>query len=186
LALLDVSKTSDAQKAEILKLAAEVRKFEIERFWGRSIFFWGFIAAAFVAYAQLYNKDAKAIAMMVACFGFVCSIAWTLVNRGGKYWQEAWEQKLTTVEAEVLGTPLFSNREPRKKTGWWGAAHYSVSRLTIALSDFTALTWLVLIAKVAPPLPFFGTCAWHDWLPVCGALVYSALLIAFGRASETK
>lgn len=53
---LDVSKANQDQKVEILKLAAEVRKFEIERFWSRSIFFWGFIAAAFVAYAQLNEK----------------------------------------------------------------------------------------------------------------------------------
>jgi hypothetical protein len=101
--------TSDTQKKRILALAAEVRKFEIERFWARSIFFWGFIAAAFVAYAQLYNKDAKDSALIVACFGFVCSIAWTLANRGGKYWQEAWEQKVRSAEVPACWR---SCREP--------------------------------------------------------------------------
>ena len=45
---LDVSNTSDEQKKKILEIAAEIRKFEIEKFWQRSIFFWGFIGAAFV------------------------------------------------------------------------------------------------------------------------------------------
>ncbi|HWM68436.1 MAG TPA: hypothetical protein VNO35_17725 [Steroidobacteraceae bacterium] len=59
MASLDVSNTSDTQRKRIRALAAEVRKFEIERFWARSIFFWGFIAAAFVAYAQLYNLSVR-------------------------------------------------------------------------------------------------------------------------------
>lgn len=148
---LDVSKANQDQKVEILKLAAEVRKFEIERFWSRSIFFWGFIAAAFVAYAQLYGKqNGDDLRFVVACFGVVCSVAWTLLNRGGKYWQEAWEGKVKSVEADVLGAPLFSNLEPLRRTGMWGAARYSVSRLTIALSDFTVLVWLTLAVKAAP------------------------------------
>jgi hypothetical protein len=36
---LDISKCDADQKKEILKYAAEVRKFEIERFWQRSGFF---------------------------------------------------------------------------------------------------------------------------------------------------
>ncbi len=36
---LDVSQTSIEQKKKILEYAADVRKFEVERFWQRSIFF---------------------------------------------------------------------------------------------------------------------------------------------------
>jgi len=152
MAKLDVSKSTSTQKEEILKLAAGVRRFEIERFWSRSIFFWGFISAAFLAYAQLYGKQSDDdLRFVVACFGFVCSVAWTLLNRGGKYWQEAWEGKVQSVETEVLGVPLFSNHEPLRHTGLWGAARFSVSRLTIALSDFTVLIWLALVLKAAPP-----------------------------------
>jgi hypothetical protein len=131
---LDVSGTSIAQKETILKYAAEVRNFEIEKFWQRSIFFWGFIGAAFVAYAQLFSKDD--LSFYVACFGLVCSVAWTLQNRGSKSWQEAWETKVESVERDVLGVDLFANREPLQPKGFWGAQTFSVSRLTIALSDF--------------------------------------------------
>src|SRR6185437_4514266 len=101
MAKLDVSKATLDQKKEILKLAAETRRFEIERFWGRSIFFWGFIAAAFVAYGQLYSQQRDGLPFVVSCFGLVCSVAWTLANRGGKYWQEAWEGKVEAVERDV-------------------------------------------------------------------------------------
>jgi len=147
MALLDVSNTSLAQKRAILKYAADVRKFEIDLFWRRSLFFWGFISAAFVAYGVLIRNSDKEFALAVSCFGLICSFAWTLQNRGSKYWQEAWEQKVETVEKDVLGAPLFSNWEPVKKKGLWGAAKFSVSKLAIALSDFTVLIWLVLIWK---------------------------------------
>ena len=145
---LDVSKTSPEQKQRILEYAADVRKFEVERFWHRSIFFWGFIAAAFVAYSQSASKGD--LAFLVACFGLLCSIAWTLQNRGSKYWYEAWEAKVESVENEVLGVPLFANREPIKRKGLWGACPFSVSKIAIALSDFTALTWVALAVRAFP------------------------------------
>jgi hypothetical protein len=145
-----VSKTSVEQKREILKYAAEVRKFEIERFWQRSLFFWGFIAAAFVAYAQLFGRGN--LSFFVACFGVVCSFAWTLQNRGSKYWQEAWETKVESVEVDVLGVDLFANREPVQRKGIWGAQTFSVSKLAIALSDFTVLVWVALAIKSFPAI----------------------------------
>jgi len=146
---LDVSNATDCQKKEILKYAADVRRFEIERFWHRSLFFWGFISVAFVAYSQL-AKNGGDLPFYIACFGSVCSVAWTLQNRGGKYWQEAWEQKVESVEDAVLGAPLFRNREPLQRKGFWGAQTFSVSKLAIAMSDFTVLVWVVLAVKAFP------------------------------------
>ena len=151
---LDVSQTNIEQKKRILELATDVRKFEIERFWQRSIFFWGFIAAAFVAYAQSACAQSACkgdLAFLVACFGLVCSIAWTLQNRGSKYWYEAWEAKVESVEKDVLGVHLFTNREAILRKGPWGARAFSVTKLAIALSDFTALTWLALAVRAFPP-----------------------------------
>src|ERR1039457_4874632 len=67
---------------------------------------------AFVAYAQLFGRGD--LPFFVACFGLVCSVAWALQNRGSKYWQEAWEAKVESVEKTVLGVELFANREPRQ------------------------------------------------------------------------
>jgi hypothetical protein len=111
-------------------------------------FFWGFIAAAFLAYANLKGEDETQFA--VACIGFVYSLGWTLVNRGSKYWQEAWEQKVLSVQLAVLGRRLFSEQEPILKNFWlWKARRYSVSKLTIAISDFTTLIWIFLALNTA-------------------------------------
>jgi hypothetical protein len=47
----------------------------------------------------------------------------------------------------VLGADLFANREPIQHKGIWGAQTFSVSKLAIALSDFTVLVWIALAIK---------------------------------------
>lgn len=134
-------------------VAADVRKFEIGLVWQRSLFFWGFIGAAFVAYADLGGKEHSdhTAQIVVACFGFVCSIAWTLLNRGSKYWQEAWETKTERKEQEVLSDILFARDEPvQPKFFALRARRFSVSKLLIALSDFTAIVWLLLLLQLLP------------------------------------
>jgi hypothetical protein len=84
------------------------------------------------------------MALLISCFGLVCSIGWALQNRGSKYWQEAWEQKVMQVEKDVLGVSLFANTEDVMEKGLWGARKYSVSRLAIAVADFASVVWLVL------------------------------------------
>ena len=123
---------------------------EIERFWKRSLFFWGFIAASFVSYGILIERGDAELVLAISCFGIVCSVAWTLANRGSKYWQNAWEKKLRDVQTEALGCQVYSVLEPNDDRGIWGAARYSVTRLTIALSDFAVLVWVTLLFKANP------------------------------------
>jgi hypothetical protein len=180
---LDLSNVTSDQKIEILKYAAETRKFEIERFWQRSLFFWGFIGASFVAYAQLYDKKQELLPLLVACFGLLCSLAWTLQNRGSKYWQEAWEQKVRAVEKEVLGVQLFSNWEPVLAKGIWGAAKFSVSKLAIALSDFAVIIWIALGAKAIPSVSWGSPRS--NWI-VLIVLVTLSFVMAFFTLGRTS
>ncbi len=137
----------DGDKVKILEMAVDVRKFEIGLFWQRSLFFWGFIAATFLAYANIKDQNVE-VRFAIICAGVIFSFGWTLVNRGSKYWQEAWEQKVHRVEHDVLNVHLFWDRETVEPKFWlWQAREYSVSKLTIALSDFTLLVWLFLAAK---------------------------------------
>lgn len=123
----------------------DTRKLEIELFWKRSFFFWGFISVTFVAFASFYDKSQN-LSIIIACFGVVCSFAWSLVNRGSKYWQEAWENKIERVEVNVTGI-LFKEEEPVQsyKGFWLSARKYSVSKLTIALSDYVFLIWFIIL-----------------------------------------
>jgi hypothetical protein len=179
-----MSEAKDDKLNLVLQHAADVRKFEIDLFWRRSLFFWGFLSAAFIAYGTLSSQKADPdVIFAIACFGIICSLAWTLVNRGSKYWHEAWEQKLLSVQAEALGQDLFSRFEAVKSGGLWGAARYSVSRLTIALSEFVVLVWLLLAVK-ASPLAGVEISPW-SYLTLGVTLIYAAGMLVYGRSRNT-
>jgi len=160
------------QQVRAFQYAAETRRFEIERFWQRSLFFWGFIAAAFVGYATLSDpKYGPHLRQVITGFGIVSSLAWTLQNRGSKYWQEAWEAKVHRLETVVLGQRLFDEIEPRKKGGFWGGWRYSASKVTTQLSDFTLATWMLLA------VPAFNLCWGAE--PDLKAVVIAAVACGF-------
>src|SRR5438046_2069411 len=122
---------------KVLELAAEIRKTEIGLFWQRSLFFGGLIAAAFLAYCNIREVQPE-IRFAILCLGVIFSLTWTLVNRVSSYWQEAWQQKIELLEQQALEHRLSENPEPTKKHfSLWASRNYSVSKLLIALSDFT-------------------------------------------------
>lgn len=130
---------------ERYKVCLDTRKFEIELFWKRSLFFWGFIASSFVGYAAVY-QESKALSLIIANFGFVCSFAWTMANRGSKYWQENWESKVDEIEDKITGELFKIPAKIQVHKGFWlRARRYSVSKLTIALSDYVFLLWTTLV-----------------------------------------
>lgn len=162
----DSEKLSDS--AQRARYDASVRhlQFELDLFWKRSLFFWVFIAAAFTAFTQAEGH--APLQMVIASFGFVCSVVLTLANRGSKYWYESWETKLKNAEKSVTG-PLFGLPEPekpkvtvshwlkkwsiREEGQWWfKGKRYSPSKLAIALSDYVAVIWLCLLVSRIPKI----------------------------------
>jgi len=168
------------------EVALATRNFEIELFWKRSLFFWGFIASSFIGYATIV-KDNPSLAVVIACFGFVCSVAWSLVNRGSKYWQENWETIVANIEDDVTGS-LFKERQEQKNKGiWLSSRKFSVSKVTIALSDFTIIIWLALMSyhllKILPT-PAFITSNLLIILAVAFSVIFSIVMAIAGRSSD--
>lgn len=133
------------QMTRAFEIAHDNRKLEIQLFWQRSLFFWGFVAAALVGYGTSYVR-APGIAIILALFGLICSVIWAAGNRGSKYWQEYWEEKVSLYQHYVTGN-IFYDREPKrpKLLEIYAARRTSVSKLTMALSDYAVALWLVLV-----------------------------------------
>ena len=168
-----------------MKWHSKPANLKIELFWKRALFFWGFIVAAFAAIGVLKEQQ-PTLSLLVSGFGFVCSFAWTLVNRGSKYWQEQWETK---VEKELpdVSKPLFRTREPRKKKGWWGGFDFSVSKVAIAVSDYVTFVWLCILSRQVW-LTFTPYRRTEYTKPFIIALcvipfVYAAFMLGLGRRS---
>jgi hypothetical protein len=176
------SATPDTRRFEV---ALQTRQLEISLFWQRSLFFWGFISAAFVAVAAL-KSDQPMLSLLVSGFGFVCSFSWTLVNRGSKYWQEQWETKIEMAERPVTG-PFFRTRVEKQRKGWWSGREYSVSKVTIAVSDYVSFVWFcILVRQVWICLGFFqpDRCKLFSIYALSVIpLVYVALLLGLGRVT---
>lgn len=177
--------TEDEQNEKRLDVSIQIRNLEIDLFWKRSLFFWGFIASAFIGYAALRNQQSD-LAIVVACFGMVCSCAWALLNRGSKYWQENWEIKVERFEIAVTGI-LFGKEEPEQlyKGPWLRARKYSVSKLAVALSDYVFVLWLAIVISevVRRYVPGVNPCLKQIGIIVFTAfsLVYVFLLFVYGR-----
>ena len=134
------------EKAFDVSLAT--RNFEIELFWRRSLFFWGFIAAAFIGYATL-SDELSFSSLALAGFGFVCSLVWTLGNRGSKFWASIWEEKVHRFQEEAIGEELFTHEvQIQEEYRWpWRPIRYGVSRLAMALSDYVCFLWFCIFLR---------------------------------------
>jgi len=137
---------SPAHKAA-LERAHELRKFEIENYWKRSSYFWGFQLVAFGALA-LVAKDGKfhpPIVLIVSVLGALTALTGILTARGSKFWQVNWESHVDFLEAAVEGnlhtTALVESE-----------LEYSVSRVNERLLEVLFLGWLIAFGAAAAVL----------------------------------
>lgn len=135
---------------ELYKIAVNTRNLEIDLFWKRSLFFWGFITATYIGYLKTPHCD-YLVRFILLNFGFLVSLGWYLINRGGKYWQENWEDVITNFETHVdkqhKFQNLFTKTWPLKNKCIWGASEHSVSRITIGISWICTLLWAFILVR---------------------------------------
>ena len=132
-----------------LKVALDIRKFEIDLYWKRTTFFWAFLVSIYTAYffICLNHKDSLyliLLSFLASCF----SLLWYLSNRGSKFWQENWEAHVSALENGEIG-PLFKTIKKNKKKFWnpFSAYDFSVSKANIIASILICLVSIGLFFK---------------------------------------
>lgn len=105
----DGSPKSKREKA--YERAAQTREFEIKLYWERARYFWAFITTIYVAYynvlISVYDKTHGSFSLLVLSgLGLFFTVAWILVSKGSRHWQENWERHINLLEDDVTG-PLF-------------------------------------------------------------------------------
>jgi len=126
---------SDAHKAALAR-AHELRKFEIENYWKRSTYFWGFQLVAFTALALAF-KDGKfqlPLVIIIAVLGTLTALAGALTAGGSKFWQANWEAHVDYLEDAVEG-------HLHKIALVEGRLSFSVSRVNRALLQVLCAGW---------------------------------------------
>lgn len=140
---------ASGKQKQALALAHDIRKFEIDLYWKRATYFWAFIAVAFAGFFVSSNQADLSNNYVIACLGFLFSLAWYLVNRGSSAWQRNWEVHVDLLEDEITG-PLHKaivSRGDYRFKDLLGPYGYSPSRLNTALSLLLVLVWVMLAAR---------------------------------------
>lgn len=132
------------KKERAFEIAHQNRVLEVKLFWKRALFYWGFVSVTFLAYISTSNVSFK-ISMMAALFGLISAFIWTLANRGSKYWQEYWERKVESLENDVVGNLFVDDTPYVEKKKWFNGKKFSVSRLSIAISDYLVFMWSSIV-----------------------------------------
>ena len=132
----------------------DIRKFEIEFYWKRATYFWTFTAAAIAGYTviqRISDEHSRGeLSLLLVCLGVIFSLAWYLVNRGSKFWQNNWERHVDMLEDATIG-PLYkiilseedSNRNIARRI-LTDTGTFSVTKINQILSFFILL---VLVFK---------------------------------------
>lgn len=132
-----------------LARAHELRKFEIENYWKRSAYFWGFQLVSFAALA-LSAKEGRfypPIVLLVAVLGALAALTGVLTAKGSKFWQANWEAHVDFLEGAVEGrlhtTALVENK-----------VTYSVSRVNERFLEVLLAGWMIVFFAAAAVLAF--------------------------------
>jgi hypothetical protein len=135
------------EREKALERAYSQRTFEIEHYWKRATYFWGYQIAIFAAFGLLWKGETvnewNVITLALSVLGILTALAHSLSARGSKFWQENWEHHIDMLEDSVEGR-LY-------KTVWLsdGKIGFSVSRINRRLTDYLVIFWLTIASYVA-------------------------------------
>lgn len=166
------------KREQALSRAWRVRDFEIELYWKRSLYFWGF-QVAFLAGAgvsiSLLNGAARELEPFFLVFGFILSLLgcisatlWAALERGSKDWQDNWERQIDLLEDEFTGAIYKTYVVPEEKRG----KSFSISKLNSWMTLATAGFWCAALVIIV-----FGLAARYQVLPYFAGVKSGALLV---------
>lgn len=183
---LGLDKAKAEQLGKALNRAYELRTFEIEHYWKRATYFWGFQIAIFAAFGlkDFSGANLNPVAVALSGLGILTAVANYLSARGSKFWQKNWERHIDMLEDDIEGR--------LHKTIWLsnGKAEFSVSRVNEYLSLFFILFWIGITFYVASK--FVGWPSLHflrDIPAWCQLLVIAAMIVpgaAFLYGQKTR
>jgi hypothetical protein len=159
--------------------AWEIRNFEIDKYWQRTAYFWGFIAIIFVGYISVItnidNVTNKYLEFYLISLGLIFSIGWFFVLLGSKTWYENWEGHIDLLEEYISG-PLY------RIVRYRGRMFYSVSKINEILAIVVCLVWLGLFFQYLLDNYRLVSPKQADWPATitCGVVLIVIFIIAFG------
>ncbi|MEZ2122443.1 hypothetical protein [Corynebacterium sp. CCM 9203] len=170
---IDVNR--DDRLKNLLKIAHETRNFEIELYWRRATYYWGFMVAIFAG-LKWGSDGSDVLEVLFSLLGVLFAVGWYWSSLGSKYWQENWEYHVTVLEV-ISEIPIHSVRKlpnKRKCLDPLRAYPYSVSKINHLLSLSVVLFWLCIFTYSVSSL--FDGFAFRNAFTVASIIVVVFLL----------
>lgn len=146
---LSGKRNSREQRKAALDRAYAMRTFEIDLYWRRALYFWGFQTAIFAAVGLTWKSSSDsntpdAIPPALAVLGVLVAIAHYLLASGSTFWQRNWESHIDWLEDEFEGA-LY-------KTVWLsdGKRSRSPSQLNQTLLAMFVMFWFFCLLVSTP------------------------------------
>ncbi|MFT3911450.1 MAG: hypothetical protein QM737_18650 [Ferruginibacter sp.] len=188
---LNVKSDDSLTLEKLLERAYDIRKFEIDLYWKRATYFWGFLIAAFTAYFIVSDPSKFAskpiYELLVVCIGFIFSLSWYLVNRGSLYWQSNWERMIEAIEESLEIDFYKSNLVSKNKVShvfsWYP---YSLGRINIMVSLFVCTIWfgLIILFFIHPGnrINLCNSAGWEKVVVLVITGVFACILVFKGKS----
>ncbi len=180
----------DSEIGILIERAYDIRKFEIDLYWKRAVYFWGFLVAAFTALFIVCDptKNYSSYLKLIVCsIGFIFSLSWYLINRGSKYWQEQWEKVIDTLEG-AINRPLYKLSLLKDTSVFDNPFHqypYSVTRINIIVSLFICIIWLFSFLYELIDTLYCSNCVgFYIKVIIAGLTFGTAILLFFGAQAS--
>lgn len=133
---------SNVAHKDALNRAYSLRNIEIELYWKRAGYFWGYQIAIFAALGfvlkDFSENKSNMICLMISGLGVLTALANVLSARGSKFWQGNWEKHIDLLEDKFEGKLC--------KMVWFedGLLSFSVTKINIKLNNIFLIFWIVL------------------------------------------
>lgn len=109
-------KRFEARDLEMLKLASEHFRLDLQLFWQRGSLFLLLNTAVASVYA---SASQTALRPVLAVFGFVTTVFWFLVMRASAYWIDRWRMELGTLDAIASDHRFFTRMSEESASKPW-------------------------------------------------------------------
>ncbi len=184
--------------AAAFNFANSCRDKEIDRFWTRGLYFWGFITASFAAYMAVFNIAlghnengvqnalclqnilamsfmSKFVLFVLAFICFVFCLSWQLAHKASKYWQESWEKHIKYLEEKYIGM-IYDSSIILKK----GECPFSLKPYNYSVSKISSLCSILLLLVSMGLFIFHGSVLIASCTTLWQILKCCKCLCAFG------
>lgn len=125
---------------EMLKLASEHFRLDLQLFWQRGSLFLVLNTAVATVYA---SAGQPALRPVLALFGLITTVSWFLVMRASAYWIDRWRGELAALDRAASNHRVFTRMPDETASRPWLVPSEITKWLpaVLAIGWFTLLIW---------------------------------------------